>query len=93
MSSTLLKSFRNVVLAAFLVGCGGGEPIPVDLATASGPCDYGQEFMTEGMIMVMKDGHVTVVPKEEGQVQAAWSNYVPPKGGSTTESTGCEGCH
>lgn len=93
MNSTLLKSFRNVVLGAFLVACGGGEPIPVNLETAAGPCEYGQEFMTDGMMMVMKDGHVTVVPKEEGEKQAMYSWYVDPKGGGTTTSTGCEGCH
>jgi len=59
MNSTLLKSFRNVVLAAFLVaGCGVGEPIPVNLETAAGPCEYGMQFVTEGMMMVMKEGHV-----------------------------------
>ena len=93
MSSTLLKSFRNVVLGAFLVaGCGGGEPIPVNLETAAGPCEYGQEFVTDGMTMVMRDGHVTVVPKKEGEVQAAWAGYIPPKNGATT-NTGCAGCH
>lgn len=93
MSSTFLKSVRNVVVGAFLVaGCGGGEPIPVNLETAAGPCDYGQELMTDGMMMVMKDGHVTVVPKEEGEVQAAWVGYIPPKDGGTTQA-GCEGCH
>jgi hypothetical protein len=93
MNSTLLKSFRNVVLGAFLVaGCGGGDPIPVNLETAAGPCEYGQEFVTDGMMMVMRDGHVTVVPKEEGEVQAAWEGYRPPKNGATT-NTGCQGCH
>lgn len=94
MNSTLLKSFRNVVLGAFLVaGCGGGDPIPVNLETAAGPCEYGKEFMTDGMMMVMRDGHVTVVPKEEGEVQAAWAGYRPPKGGSTTNSACADGCH
>lgn len=94
MSSTLLKSFRNVAMGAFLVaGCGGGDPIPVNLETAAGPCDYGAEFVTEGMTMVMRDGHLMVVPKEEGEVQAAWADYRPPKGGGTTESQNCEGCH
>lgn len=93
MSSSLLKSFRNVVLGAFLVaGCGGGEPIPVNLETAAGPCDYGAQFVTEGMMMVMRDGQLLVVPKDEGEVQAFWEGYVPPKDGGTTQS-GCEGCH
>jgi hypothetical protein len=88
MSSKLLKSFRNVVVGAFLVaGCGGAEPIPVNLETAKGPCDYGQEFMTEGMMMVMKDGQLTVVPKEGG-VQA-----MEVLGSETTMDTGCSGCH
>ncbi|HVG64273.1 MAG TPA: hypothetical protein VNA24_37260 [Hyalangium sp.] len=92
MNSTLLKTFRNVVLGAFLVaGCGGGEPIPVDLKTAAGVCEYGQEFMTEGMRMVMRDGQLMVVPEEEGEVQAAWEGYRPPKGPTT--NAGCEGCH
>jgi hypothetical protein len=94
MSSTLLKSFRNVVVGAFLVaGCGGGEPIPVNLETAAGPCDYGQEFVTEGMMMVMRDGQLTVVPKEEGEVQAMYAWYVGDKGGSTNSTTECTGCH
>jgi len=93
MNSTIFKSFRNVVVAAFLVaGCGGAEPIPVDLATAAGPCDYGKEFVTEGMRMVMRDGRLTVEPKEEGQVQAAWAGYTAPKNGATLDAS-CEGCH
>jgi hypothetical protein len=89
MSSKLLKSFRNVVVGAFLVaGCGGAEPIPVNLETAEGPCDYGQQFMTDGMMMVMKDGQLTVVPKEEGGVQA-----MEVMGSETTMDTGCSGCH
>jgi hypothetical protein len=93
MNSSVLKSLRNVVLGAFLVaGCGVGEPIPVNLETATEPCEYGQEFMTDGMMMVMRDGHVTVVPKEEGEVSAAWAGYIPPKNGATT-NTSCEGCH
>jgi hypothetical protein len=89
MSSKLLKSFRNVVVGAFLVaGCGGAEPIPVNLETAKGPCDYGQAFMTEGMMMVMKDGQLTVVPKEEGRVQAMETLDT-----GTTMDTGCAGCH
>jgi hypothetical protein len=49
--------------------------------------------MTEGMMMVMKDGHVTVVPKE-GEKQAF---YAGGSGGIGTEApsepTGCLGCH
>jgi hypothetical protein len=93
MNSTLLKSFRNVVLGAFLVaGCGGVEPIPVNLETAAGPCEYGQEFVTDGMMMVMRDGQLMVVPENEGEVQAAWEGYRPPKNGAT-DSSGCGGCH
>ena len=92
MSSKLLKSFRNGVVGAFLVaGCGGYEPIPVNLETAAGPCDHGAEFVTDGMKMVIQDGQLMVVPKVEGEVQSAWVGYVPPKG-STTQA-GCEGCH
>jgi hypothetical protein len=88
MSSKLLKSFRNVVVGAFLVaGCGGYEPIPVNLETAAGPCDYGQEFVTDGMKMVMKDGQLMVVPKE-GEVQ---SMTILDTG--ATMETGCSGCH
>jgi hypothetical protein len=93
MNSTIFKSFRNVLVSAFLVaGCGGAEPIPVDLATAAGPCDSGKEFVTDGMRMVMRDGQLTVEPVDDGQVKAAWAGYVPPKGGATTQA-GCEGCH
>jgi hypothetical protein len=89
MSAKLLKSFRHVVVGAFLVaGCSGGEPIPVNLETAKGPCDYGQQFMTEGMRMVMKDGQLTVVSKEEGGVQA-----MELLDTEMTMETGCEGCH
>lgn len=92
MNSNLLKSFRNVVLGAFLVaGCGVGEPIPVNLETAAGPCEYAQPFMTEGMMMVMKDGHVTVVPKE-GEKQAFYTNS-GEIGTEEPEPTGCLGCH
>jgi hypothetical protein len=95
MSSMLLKSFRNVVLGAFLVaGCGVGEPIPVNLETAAGPCEYGQQFVTEGMMMIMKDGHVTVVPKE-GEKQAFYDGYEGEIGDEMPrgEPTGCLGCH
>jgi len=93
MNSTIFKTVRNVVMAALLVtGCGGMEPIPVNLVTAAGPCEYGKEFVKEGMKMVMQDGQLTVVPEEEGEVQAAWAGYRPPKGGATTQA-GCEGCH
>jgi hypothetical protein len=93
MNSTIFKTVRNLVMAALLVtGCGGMEPIPVDLATAAGPCEYGEEFVTEGMKMVIQDGQLMVVPEDEGEVQAAWEGYRPPKGGATT-STGCAGCH
>jgi hypothetical protein len=93
MNSTLLKSFRNVVLGAFLVaGCGVGEPIAVNLETAAGPCEYGQQFMTEGMMMVMKDGHVTVVPKE-GEKQAFYAGSSGGIGTEEPEPTGCLGCH
>lgn len=85
MSSSVLKSVRNVVLGAFLVaGCGVGEPIPVNLETATEPCEYGRAFMTEGMKMVMRDGHLMVVPKDEGQVRAM---------GSTSANSCAEGCH
>jgi len=47
--------------------------------------------MTEGMRMVMRDGQLMVVPEEEGEVQAAWEGYRPPKGPTT--NAGCEGCH
>lgn len=94
MNSKLFKSVRNLVGVALLAaGCGGGEPIPVNLATAQGPCDYGKAFVTDGMRMVMREGHVTVEPTE-GEVEAAWATYggSTPKTGTTT-STGCEGCH
>lgn len=91
MSSALLKSFRRVVLGAFLVaGCGGAEPIPVDLEQAAGPCEHGQAFVTEGMMMVKQEGRLMVVPKE-GPVQASWAGYVPSTGPG--QSAGCEGCH
>jgi hypothetical protein len=90
MNSSLRKSFLNVALGAFLVaGCGVGEPIPVNLETAAGPCEYGQQFMTEGMMMVMKNGHVTVVPKDgEKQAFAAHAGEI---GGDLPEI--CQGCH
>lgn len=89
MSSTLLKSVRNVVLAAFLVAGCGAEPIPVDLESAAGPCEYGQAFMKEGMTMVMQGGRLTVVEKEEGSVRAAWADL----GKGPGPQAGCEGCH
>lgn len=93
MNSTIFKTVRNLVMAALLVtGCGGMEPIPVDLATAAGPCDYGKEFVTEGMRMVMQDGQLMVVPEDDGEVQAAMADDRPLKGGATME-TGCAGCH
>jgi hypothetical protein len=96
MNSKVFKSVRNLLGVALLVaGCGGAEPIPVNLATATEPCEYGKAFMAEGMRMVMRDGHLTVEP-EEGNVTAAWAWL--GGGGSTsttgeTMETGCEGCH
>lgn len=90
MNSKIFKVLRNLVGISLLVtGC-GSEPVPVNLATAQGPCDYGKEFVTDGMRMVMRDGRVTVEPVEP-EVTAAWVGYVPPKGPTT--NAGCEGCH
>lgn len=97
MNSKIFKVLRNLVGISLLVtGCGGGEPIPVNLATATQPCEYGKAFMTDGMRMVMRDGHLTVEPKE-GNVTAAWA-WLGGGGASTpttgeTMETGCEGCH
>jgi hypothetical protein len=95
MNSSVLKSLRNVVLGTFLMaGCGGGEPIPVNLETAAGPCEYGQQFMSEGMMMVVKDGHLTVVPKE-GEKKAMWPGMGNGEieDGAEEPPTGCMGCH
>jgi len=94
MSAMVWKSFRSVAVVAFLVaGCGGLEPIPVNLETAAGPCSDGAPFLTEGMQMVVREGRVTVEPKE-GQVQAFYSWM---GGGEDVildeEQSPCLGCH
>ncbi|MBN1204974.1 MAG: hypothetical protein JXB05_08635 [Myxococcaceae bacterium] len=85
---------RNVVLASLLVtAC--GEPIPVDLTKATEPCEEGAKLMTDGMTMVMRDGQLTVVPKER-EVQAFYSSWGGSTGGTTggtTTQASCEGCH
>jgi hypothetical protein len=96
MSSIALKSLGKVVLAGLLfTGC-GGEPIPVDLTKATEPCAEGAQLMTEGMMMVMRDGRLTVVPKDEREVRAFWPGW--PYGSGELETEGgeydqCQGCH
>ena len=93
MNSKIFKSFRNLAGVALLVaGCGGAEPIPVDLATAAGPCNYAKEFMTDGMRMVMRDGQLTVEPQEDGRVRAALLGDTLLKD-TTLTTSGCAGCH
>lgn len=93
MSAIVWKSFRSVAVVAFLVaGCGGQEPIPVNLETAAGPCADGAPFLTEGMQMVMREGHVTVEPKE-GQVQAFYGWMAGSADSLGEEQSPCLGCH
>jgi hypothetical protein len=91
MNSKIFSSFRNLAGIAFLVAGCGAEPIPVDLATAAGPCDYGKEFVTEGMQMVMREGQLTVEPKDDGRMQAAFLGLPIITDGTTM--AGCAGCH
>ncbi len=103
MRSNVLKSLGKVVLAGLLLaGC--GEPIPVDLTKATGPCEDGAKLMTDGMMMVIQDGRLTVVPKDEREVRAFWPEWGgTTTGGTTTDGTGttnttssttdCSGCH
>jgi hypothetical protein len=96
MSSIALKSCRNVVLAAFLVaGCGGAELSAEGgsgVEQASEPCEYGQAFMEAGLEMVMKDGQLTVVPRE-GEVQAAYLGWDSTDPRGPVPQANCVGCH